>query len=211
MEDVLSVYRPPFDPLFPVVCMDESSKQLVGVAMLFVEVEPLTGRRHVEVTGQRTRRDWAHFIKAMLNERYPDAIKVRLVMDNLNIHSTASLYETFLPSKLGVWLIDWKPITHPNMGVGSRLPKSNSAPSMASVSDAESSTLRPCVAKSPLGRSTAIPVGLLSTGASQAKTLVSSSLVFIRNFSCYQILACMIHEARSENEPKAGNARQAPV
>lgn len=121
MEGVLSVYRLPFDPLFPVVCMDESSKQLVGevhasipaapghgqiidheyvrngVAMLFMEVEPLTGRRHVEVIEQRARREWAHFIKAMLNERYPDAIKVRLIMDNLNTHSTASLYETFPP------------------------------------------------------------------------------------------------------------------
>jgi len=121
MEDVLSIYRLPYDPLFPVVCMDESSKQLVGevhapipaapghgqiidheyvrhgVAMLFVEVEPLAGRRHVEVSEHRTRRDWAHFIKGMLDDRYPHAIKVRLVMDNLNTHSIASLYETFPP------------------------------------------------------------------------------------------------------------------
>ncbi len=123
MEDVLSLYRLPYDPRFPVVCMDESSKQLVGevhapipaapghgeiidheyvrhgVAMLFVEVEPLTGRRHVEVTERRTRQDWARFIKAMLEERYPEAIKVRLVMDNLNTHDTASLYETFPPAE----------------------------------------------------------------------------------------------------------------
>jgi len=123
MEDVLSVYRLPYEPLFPVVCMDESSKQLVGevhapipvapghgqildheyvrhgVATLFVEVEPLAGRRHVEVTERRTRRDWAHFIKAMLEERYPGALKVRLVMDNLNTHDMASLYETFPPAE----------------------------------------------------------------------------------------------------------------
>ena len=123
MEDVLSVYHLPYDPLFPVVCMDESSKQLVGevhapipaapghgeiidheyvrhgVAMLFVEVEPLAGRRHVEVTERRTRQDWARFIKAMLDERYPEAVKVRLVMDNLNTHDTASLYETFPPAE----------------------------------------------------------------------------------------------------------------
>jgi hypothetical protein len=116
MEDVLDVYRLPYDPRFPVVCMDESSKQLIGevhapiptkpgqvaiadheyvrqgVAMLFVEVEPLTGRRHVEVTERRTRQDWAHFIKGMLEQRYPEAIKVRLVMDNLNTHAIASLY-----------------------------------------------------------------------------------------------------------------------
>jgi hypothetical protein len=121
MEDVLEVYRLPHDPRFPVVCMDESSKQLVGevaapislapgrgriidheyvrngVATLFVEVEPLAGRRHVEVTERRTRQDWAHFIKAMLDERYPEAVKVRLIMDNLNTHDIASLYDTFPP------------------------------------------------------------------------------------------------------------------
>jgi len=123
MEDVLAVYCLAHDPRFPVVCMDESSKQLVGevrapipaapghgqiidheyvrhgVATLFVEVEPLAGRRHVEVTERRTRQDWAHFIKTMLDERYPEAIKVRLVMDNLNTHDLASLYETFVPAE----------------------------------------------------------------------------------------------------------------
>jgi hypothetical protein len=123
MEDVLEVYRLPHDPRFPVVCMDESSKQLVGevtppiplapghgqildheyvrngVATLFVEVEPLAGRRHVEVTERRTRQDWAHLIKALLDERYPGAIKVRLVMDNLNTHDIASLYDTFPPTE----------------------------------------------------------------------------------------------------------------
>jgi hypothetical protein len=123
MEDVLTVYRLPQDSRFPVICMDESSKQLVGevhatipvapghgqivdheyvrhgVVSVFMEVEPLAGRRHVEVTERRTRQDWAHFIKAMLDERYPDAIKVRLVMDNLNTHGPASLYETFPPAE----------------------------------------------------------------------------------------------------------------
>ena len=123
MEDVLDVYQLPYDPAFPVVCMDESSKQLVGevaapiamapghgriidheyvrngVAEIFVEVEPLAGKRHVEVTERRTRTDWAHFIKGMLDERYPDAVKVRLVMDNLNTHDVASLYETFAPAE----------------------------------------------------------------------------------------------------------------
>ncbi|TAL43702.1 MAG: IS630 family transposase, partial [Salinibacterium sp.] len=123
MEDVLEVYRLPHDPRFPVVCMDESSKQLVGevtapiplapgrgrimdheyvrngVATLFVEIEPLAGRRHVEVTERRTRQDWAQFVRAMLQERYPEAIKVRLVMDNLNTHGIASLYDTFPPAE----------------------------------------------------------------------------------------------------------------
>jgi hypothetical protein len=123
MEDVLEVYRLPHDPRYPVVCMDESSKQLVGevaapiamapghaeiidheyvrngVATIFVEIEPLAGRRHVEITERRTRQDWAHFIKAMLDEHYPEAIKVRLVMDNLNTHDIASLYDTFPPAE----------------------------------------------------------------------------------------------------------------
>lgn len=123
MEDVLELYHAPFDPQFPLVCMDESSKQLVGevhlpipvapghsriedheyirngVAEIFIEVEPLGGRRHIEITERRTRTDWANFIKGMLDERYPDAIKVRLVMDNLNTHNVASLYQAFPPEE----------------------------------------------------------------------------------------------------------------
>jgi hypothetical protein len=123
MEDVLAVYHAPYAPQFPLICMDESNKQLVGevlapiapapghgqiidheyvrngVAEIFLEVEPLTGRRHVVVTEHRPRKDWAAFIKGMLDERYPHATKVRLVMDNLNTHSAASLYETFQPEE----------------------------------------------------------------------------------------------------------------
>ena len=123
MEDVLELYHAPYDPLMPLVCMDESSKQLVGevhppiphaagqariedheyvrngVAEIFIEVEPLGGRRHIEITQRRTRLDWAAFIKGMLDERYPDATKVILVMDNLNTHSMASLYEAFAPEE----------------------------------------------------------------------------------------------------------------
>jgi hypothetical protein len=119
MEDVLETYHLPYDARFPLVCMDESCKQLVGevaaemamapgrphridheyvrhgVAEIFLEVEPLTGRRYVTAGESRTRRDWALFIRAMLEERYPQAIKVRLVLDNLNTHTAASLYETF--------------------------------------------------------------------------------------------------------------------
>lgn len=123
MEDVLEVYHLPYDRRFPVVCMDESSKQLIGelhppiapspghgrildheyvrngTAQLFVEVEPLTGQRHVEVSTTRTRKDWARFVKAMLEQRYPEAVMVRLVMDNLNTHEVASLYEAFAPEE----------------------------------------------------------------------------------------------------------------
>jgi hypothetical protein len=70
-----------------------------GVASLFLAFEPLSGWRRVQVTEQRTRRDWAHFIKDLLDERYPDCERVVLVMDNLNTHSGASLYETFAPTE----------------------------------------------------------------------------------------------------------------
>lgn len=123
MEDVLDVYARPYDERWPVVCMDESSVQLIGevstpipaapghpqlvddeyvrngVASIFMEVEPLGGNRHVEITERRTRVDWAHFIKGMLDERYCNAEKVVLVMDNLNTHSTTSLYEAFPPDE----------------------------------------------------------------------------------------------------------------
>ena len=123
MEDVLEVYRRPYNPLRPVVCMDESTKQLLGelrpplpcrpgaverydyeyqrngVATLFLAFEPLAGWRHVQVTAQRTRQDWARFIKDLLDQRYPQAERVVLVMDNLNTHSGASLYETFAPGE----------------------------------------------------------------------------------------------------------------
>lgn len=70
-----------------------------GVAEIFMEVEPLAGKRHVSITERRTKKDWALQIKQMLDERYPKAIKVRLVMDNLNTHHIASLYETFEPKE----------------------------------------------------------------------------------------------------------------
>lgn len=119
MEDVLDVYARPYKQDYPVVCMDESSMQLIGevsdpipaspghpelvddeyvrkgVASIFLEVEPLGGRRHVEITERRTRIEWAQFVREMLVNRYPDAKKVLLVMDNLNTHGIASLYAAF--------------------------------------------------------------------------------------------------------------------
>jgi transposase len=121
MEDIIAVYELPYDEDYPVVCMDETSRQLIGevhepiacapgmparidheyvrngVAEVFLEVEPLTGKRHVEATERRTKKDWAWWIKGMIDNRYPDAVRVRLVMDNLNTHGMASLYETFEP------------------------------------------------------------------------------------------------------------------
>jgi len=121
MEDVLDLYQQPYDPTRPVVCMDETSKQLVaetrtpipakpghprrldyeyerkGTANVFMFTEPLRGWRQVTVTEQRTRVDWALAIRDLLDVRYPEAKVVRLVMDNLNTHAVASLYEAFAP------------------------------------------------------------------------------------------------------------------
>jgi len=123
MEDVLEVYQRPYNPEYPVVCMDESPKQLIGevhppipikpgsvekidaeyvrngTVEIFIEVEPLAGKRHVAVTEHRTKLDWAAQMKEMLDIRYPEAKKVVLVMDNLNTHSTASFYEAFQPEE----------------------------------------------------------------------------------------------------------------
>ncbi len=123
MEDVLDLYQQPFDPNRPVVCMDETSKQLVdetrvpiaarpgrvacfdfeyerkGTANVFMFTEPLRGWRWAPVTDQRTRIDWARAVKTVLDDHYPHAEIVRLVMDNLNTHSVASLYEAFPPEE----------------------------------------------------------------------------------------------------------------
>jgi hypothetical protein len=121
MEDVLEVYHRPYDAERPLVCMDECSKQLIGevreplppkpghvakedseyerkgTANVFMAVEPLAGQRTTQVTERRTRVDWAHFVQMLLMTVYPLAKKVVLVMDNLNTHGIASLYEAFAP------------------------------------------------------------------------------------------------------------------
>lgn len=123
MEDVLDVSTQPYDPNFPQVCMDESSKQLIGetrtpmpstpghpecfdfesvrhgVANLFMFCEPLRGWRQVMVTQQRTKVDWAYSIQHLVDVQYPHAIKIRLVMDNLNTHTKAALYQVFEPAE----------------------------------------------------------------------------------------------------------------
>ncbi len=122
MEDVLDVYERPYDARIPVVCMDETSLQLLadarppiptrpgrpvredyeyvrrGVANLFLAVEPLRGWRTVTLTERRTRRDWAHFMRD-LAARYADAERIVVVLDNLNTHGPASFYETFPPAE----------------------------------------------------------------------------------------------------------------
>jgi hypothetical protein len=123
MEDVLEVYKRPHDPERPVVCVDETSKQLIGetrtpipaapgrperidyeyerhgTANLFMLFEPLAGWRHVEVTDRRTAVDFATVLRDLSDRYYPQARKIVLVMDNLNTHKLASLYEAFAPEE----------------------------------------------------------------------------------------------------------------
>lgn len=123
MEDVLDVYERPYHPARPVVCLDEQSKQLIketrtpipaapgrpartdyeyernGTANLFMLFEPLGGWRHVKVTARRTRTDFAELIRELVDVHYPEAEKIVLVMDNLNTHKAASLYEAFPPAE----------------------------------------------------------------------------------------------------------------
>jgi hypothetical protein len=123
MEDVLEVYHRPYDARRPVVCLDEQSKQLIretrtpipaspgqpervdyeyernGTANLFMAFEPLAGRRRVKVTDRRTKVDFAHVIRELVDDRYPGAEVVVVVMDNLNTHRLSSLYEAFAPDE----------------------------------------------------------------------------------------------------------------
>ena len=122
MEKVLDVYKRPFDPRNPVVCMDESLKQLIeetrnpilcspgkpamydyeykrnGTYNIFLACEPLAGKRIVKITERRTKQDWAYFLEEIALQR-ENADKITLIMDNLNIHIPGSLYETFPPAK----------------------------------------------------------------------------------------------------------------
>jgi DDE superfamily endonuclease len=123
MEEVLAVYQRPLDPVHPVICMDETSKQLVGetrlslpvapgqpqredyeyerhgVANLFLFSEPLTGGREVRGTERRTRADWAEAMRELSDRCYPAAERITVVLDNLNTHGPASFYEVFAPAE----------------------------------------------------------------------------------------------------------------
>ena len=122
MEKVLEVYKRPYDEKHPVVCMDESPKQLIsetktpieakpgskkkydyeyarhGVCNIFMSNEPLAGKRYVKVTQQKTKQDWAVFLEEIAG-KYTDAEKITLVMDNLETHKPGSLYDTFTAAK----------------------------------------------------------------------------------------------------------------
>jgi hypothetical protein len=123
MEKVLDVYKRPYRESHPVVCMDESPKQLIketrtiipmkpgtekridyeyercGVCNVFLASEPLAGKRFIEIRERKTRKDWAEFIKRIADEVYPDATKITLVMDNLKTHTTGAFYERYSPEE----------------------------------------------------------------------------------------------------------------
>ena len=165
MEEVLDVYHEPHDPKQPVVCFDESSTQLLadvreptaarpgqperydteyrrqGTRNLFMFIEPLAGYRHVVITERRTRQDFAHQMKWLVDQAYPEADTVRVVLDNLNTHRLGSLYVAFVPDearriarrlrfhytpKHGSWL-------NPVLSLPKGWPKSSSACSAAAV------------------------------------------------------------------------------
>jgi hypothetical protein len=123
MEKVLDVYKRPYDPMRPVVCMDESPKQLIGetrvpipmskghdrkcdyeyerlgVCNIFLANEPLAGFRTVKITDRKCKVDWAEFIKEIADEHYPEAEIITLVMDNLGTHTPGALYERYKPAE----------------------------------------------------------------------------------------------------------------
>jgi transposase len=122
MEHVLDVYKRPYDPDYPVICMDESPKQLIrqackalpmkpghpkrndyeyireGTVNIFMPNEPLSGKRQVEITDRKTKTDWASFVK-QIAAKNPEAKKITLVMDNYSTHSPSAFYETFPPEQ----------------------------------------------------------------------------------------------------------------
>ena len=123
MEDVLDIYHLPYDPKSPVVCFDETNKQLIvekrlslpakpgqparydyeykrnGVRNFFLFFAPLSAWRHIKVTKQRTRIDWAYCMKDLVDIHFPEADLIRVVLDNLNVHNPAFLYEVFEPAE----------------------------------------------------------------------------------------------------------------
>jgi hypothetical protein len=213
MEDVLEVYTRPYDPLRPQVCMDETSKQLLretreplpmephraerrdyeyergGVVNVFMFLEPLMGRRSVDVTERRTKTDWAHQIKELVDERYPQAERIVLVVDNLNTHTPASLYEAFEPQearrlakkleihytpKHGSWLNTW--------------PRSSLVCSAANASTGECRTSRASIEKRKPGNSGTTRRASRSIGASVRRTHASSSSDFTLHFRSNGVL-----------------------
>jgi len=199
MEDVLEWYRRPYDPCVPVVCMDERPVQLVketrvplppqrrrprrvdyeyeraGTACVFVFTEALRGWRRVTVRPRRTAVDWAHEVRTLLDQHYPDADRVILVCDNLNTHKIASFYEAFPPAearRLAERIdIHYTCRDRPFTG-GPR------------TSDRS-------LARSLPGTTTETTDSAVSTGSSRRKMLAPNSRACILLFKCHEALAAV--------------------
>src|SRR6202051_5066607 len=198
MEDVLEVYQRPHDPQRPLVCLDETSKQLIiethapipakpgrkarhdyeyernGVANLFMMFAPLEGWWHVKVTDRHTAIDYAHTLRDVSDVHFPDAAKIVLVQDNLNTHKPASLYEPSPPPRHAGSSSASSGTTRPSTAVGSTWPNPNSACSRRSVWIAASRTCKSPPPKSTHGRTTATSTTPRPTGNSKPPTPASS-------------------------------------
>ena len=206
MEDILAVYKRPHDGECPLVCLDETSKQLLadrrapipmkpghparrdyeyernGTANLFMMFAPLEGWRRVKVTDRRTAIDYAHALEDLSDRHFPNAKKIVLVQDNLNTHKPASLYEAFPPDKARrlVERFEWH--YTPKHGSWLDMAESNSPFSRRNVSTAASLTSKSSSTKSPHGKLIAMPTTPKSTGSSRPMTPASSSSVYTRRF-----------------------------
>ena len=199
MEDVLEVYQRPHDPKRPLVCLDETSKQLIaetrapiaaapgqaerydyeyernGVANLFMMFAPLEGWRRVKVTDRRAAVDYAHALKDLSDMHFPGADKIVLVQDNLSTHTAASLYEAFPAAEARRLVERFDGITRPSTEAGSTWPNPNSPSSRPNASIAASPTRPIWSPKSPPGKSAATPCTPRRIGNSQPPTPASSS------------------------------------
>jgi len=200
MEDVLAVYTRPRDPDYPLVCLDETSKQFLaetrlpipmkrgrparcdyeyernGTANIFMMFAPLEGWRHVKVTDRHTAVDYAHVLKELADRYFANAKTVVLVQDNLNIHGKGSLYEErFQPPRPGDWSSASNGTTLQSTVVGLIWPSPNSASSRPSASTVGLPINRPSSRKSPHGSTTAMPTTPRPIGNSQPPMPVSNS------------------------------------
>lgn len=206
-EDVLDLYAEPDDPRYPQVCFDDSPVQLTsetrhplparpgqparydseykreGTANLFLFVQPWRGWRHVNVTSQRTKQDFAQQRRLLVDRYFPTAERIRLVVDNLNTHTPAALYRVFAPDEAR--RITRKLEFHypPSTAVGSIGPSASWPCSLASVGIAAFRLSTPCGRKSPLGKAHATSARSKSTGSLVARWPGSNSSVSIRLWS----------------------------
>jgi len=206
MEDILAVSKPPRAGDYPLVCLDETAKQLLadtrvpirmkpgqperrdyeyernGTANLFMMFAPLEGWRRVKVTDRRTAIDYAQALEALSDRYFPNAKKIVLVQDNLNTHKPASLDEAFPPTKQGGSSSGSNGITRQSTAVGLIWRNPNSPFSHHNVSTGASPPSKSSSTKSPHGRPTAMPITPKPTGSSQPRTPASNSSIYTRLF-----------------------------